>query len=270
VRNRWKLVIALSALAIGSSPVAAQSGYLLAENLGYTGTVTCYATLSDALGGVGATCSAAIPQRDLSLYFVQNNPAFAGSGYPPSAAIFLTNWYAGGGSNPNNTNVGFMQMYDDGAGSVSSMSMGWNPTLTNFHLAASGGPTITGCTTIPPQDCGRLWNGGSQANGGSYHWWDVNVMFSGFSPATYNATTGVYESVSEPVSVSGTIRGVFADATTGMFHRLDATVNTTSWAASNGHAGTTHAGAVVPEPATILLVASGLVAVGAVTRRKRA
>jgi hypothetical protein len=133
VRNRWKLVIALSALAIGSSPVAAQSGYLLAENLGYTGTVTCYATLSDALGGVGATCSAAIPQRDLSLYFVQNNPAFAGSGYPPSAAIFLTNWYAGGGSNPNNTNVGFMQMYDDGAGSVSSMSMGWNPTLTNHY-----------------------------------------------------------------------------------------------------------------------------------------
>lgn len=270
MHNRWKLSIALSAALLTASTASAQSGYLPAENLGYTGTVTCYTTLSDALGGVGATCSAAIPQRDLTLYFVQNNAAFAGSGYPPSEAIFLTNWYAGSGSNPNNTNVGFMQMYDLDAGSVSSMSMTWNSSLTDFHLKASGGPTITGCSTIPPQDCGRLWNGATSANGGSYHWWDVNVMFAGFAPATYNATTGVYESVSEPVSVSGTIKGIFADATTGRFYRLDATVNNTSWAASSGLATTTDAGGVVPEPSTILLVASGLAAVGVVVRRKRA
>jgi hypothetical protein len=263
-----------AATLVLSAPLQAQGAYFSSDNLGYTGALTCYGSLADAANHANSTCNSVIPQRDLSMFFVDNNAAFAGLD-PATEAIFLTNWWSNNQNNPNNQNYGFVQMYDNDGGSVSAMSMGWDPTLTVFQLAASGGPTITGCTTYPPQDCGRLWNGQSpsaQANGGSFVTWSVNATFSGFTAATFNSATGVYESVSEPTSATGSINAIFADATTGQFYDIDASINSTSWAAGNGFAGTTVAGAPVtatPEPASLALMATGLGGLGGFIKRRR-
>lgn len=278
--TRHTLAFATATVAL-TAPLKAQGAYFSSDNLGYAGALTCYGSLADAASHVNSTCNSLIPQRDLSLFFVDNNAAFAGLNpvtglaLPPSQALVVTNWWSNNEANPNDQNYGFLQLFDLDAGSVSSMSMGWDPTLTTFQVAASGGPTITGCSNIPPQDCGRLWNGqnpSAQANGGSFISWSVSAIFSGFAAATFNSATGVYESVSEPTSATGSFNAIFADAKTGQFYDIDANINNTSWAASNGFGGTTVAGAPVtatPEPASLALMATGLGGLGGFIKRRR-
>lgn len=272
-RTRAAAVVLLTTLA-AASPLAAQGSYFSSDNLGYSGSVSCYSNYQLALSHVSDCGVGAIAQRDLALYFVDGNAAFAGATQPAREAVFLTNWYSNNGNNPNNTNNGFVQMYDNDAGSVTSMSMGWNDSMTMFTLAASGANTQPGCASLPPQDCGRLWNTGTQANGGTFLSWNVQATFAGFAQATFNTATGVYESVSEPLTVAGSLTALFFDMTSGRYYELDASINDNSWAVDNGFGTNTSAGAAqpvtaTPEPASVALMATGLIGIGGVSLRRR-
>jgi len=297
--NQMKLARSISSLAfaatltllVGTSATA-QGGYVYNETFGYTGSVTRYNSLGDAQTNTGALYSGAFQHRDLTLYFVDNNAAFNGAGYPPSAAQFLTYWYANGGVTPANTNHSFIQMADDDAASVTSMSMAWlDPARTSFGFNATGANTVavpdcpssgSPATADASNDCGRLWNGDNvspSASLGSFINWTVTFSAFGLTPAVFNPTTGVFESASAPASVTGSMFGIFQNTSETTadngFYRYDLAIDNLNLPGEfNGESvfGTNDFGStdVVPEPATMTLLATGLAGLAASRRRKKA
>lgn len=266
--------------------LSAQSGYIGNDWLGYGGgSLTAYNSLTDATNHTNATLTTAFPVEDFSVFFVNNNQAFVDDvgGGPASEAIFLTNWFASadgnddGTANPYNNSIGFMQLYDADASTVTASRMGWtDPTLTSFALNASGGPTVTGCDVssdfYAADDCGRLWNGQTSANGGSFLDWNISLAETYATSATYNSATGVFESDGKPVTASGQVSGTFFDPTANAWYDFSVPINNVSTFAEGVDtddlpvAGGMY---ITPEPATMSLMAFGLVGLaGAVRRRK--
>jgi hypothetical protein len=270
-----RTLLAIALLAIVPSLAIAQ-GYVSTDRFGYSGTVTRYGSLSDLQNQINGV-SYLSPARDLGLYMVNNNAAFTGS-YPPVEAIFISAWYLNGGQTPSNQNTGFIQMYDSDGGSINTMNMSWgDQARTMYNFFASGGNGVGGCSGAG--DCGRLYNG-STASYGLFQSWQVAFSASGLAPAVWNATTGVWESVSNPTSVTGTMRGIFqnnstTDLASNGWYEYNMTIDMNSWANDNGYlAGNdSYFGSdvtVTPEPASFALFATGIIGIAVIRRRRQA
>lgn len=269
---------------------AASAAAIDFDGFSYTGTVTTYATLADAQNGTNATTGpTAIPTlsnangstvangRDGYIYADTdtNELAFGTSWYftPQSEISRGTNGFG----NPNNTNTGFVQLYDlgDGGSSVSSLSMGWDPTATMFSVNATGANADGG-------DFARLWHapevGGAAAlTAGTFIEYDLSLEAT-FATAT---TSGIVDEM--PILTAGFFQGIFENTNTqdtslNGFYVFDFTLQSGTWAEQVNAAAIYTGGddfestvstsfvAPVPVPAAFPLLATAILGIGALRR----
>ena len=220
------------------------------DNFTYSGTVTRYNTLADAQSQTNPVGSATTIQtasngprntrpnaRDGNLAVTSAAP----SDYGTTLTYLSTAWYfttipanGDGWGNPNNTNDGFIQYYLES--SAPTVTGGWNPGYTQFQLTVAGGHGNSGGN-------GRFWpapaSGASAISYGEFVDFNLNLSAQFASPASLNASTGWYESVAMPSSMTGTLTGIFHNNQTSNtsyngYYRFNYTLTGSgSWAADN-------------------------------------
>jgi hypothetical protein len=219
------------------------SFYAATERLGYYGTVSVYSTLKDARQEKHARFSKQVfPQRDGSLFVVKNAPA-----YFSDSDAFLTNWYDdaasdnGGTGNPNNTDLGFIQLYDginDPPTTVRNSIGFWDRDHDTFTVE------VAGQNATYPNTFARLWNAGSPDVGGegttgTFVAYQYKLRAYGLSAV--NQGNGFYTSTNNPSSYSGSFYAIFQNLSTTSpesngFYVVHLWFDSASWAASNGFA----------------------------------
>ncbi len=267
------------------------------DRVSYTGTLTKYATLADAqaqTNPVGGPYT--IPNRDTAapyntayrdagMYFVKNMPAYD----PQDANILLTAWwyttdpnhgaYSGWG-NPNNTNTGFLQLYDGDGSTETAASASfsdWDGTYwTTFTLEVNGLNAIYDAND-PSNDYARLWHapgigGAGGLTKGIFHTYDLDVTFGGLQG---QAVGGDIVATDHPDSVVGTFTGIFENTNTldpqyNGFYVIDYTFGMDNWAWGNqGDLNGAFSDSLfaVPAPGAVVLGMIGLGLIGWVKRR---
>ena len=298
LRSSWLGFAVLLACALGGSRPSrcqAEPFYAVSDRFGYTGTVTRYATLSDALAQTNPlTVPIAIPQRDLSIY--ATNQAGA-AGFDPADAnsfAFSTAWFlpvppSTGAGNPNNTTVGFTQINDPINRTVTTSSAFFtDASLTTFQLLVSGTDALPRdpITGVANEEA-RFWNapgssGAPLLTQGIFRTYSLDATFSDLNPATL--VNGIYESDNpgRPISISGKFRAVFEntnplDPAYQGFYDVTLNLNNVSTAVNNGWLdppyesvnGLFGSPTVVPEPSSWVLLAIVGLSGATLLRRRR-
>ena len=265
-----KIVVASAAVAALALP--AQAALISYENFNYSGTVTSYASLSDAQNGTGGTAhqiatatngsNSTLPNaRDGAVYFDTEDPFFS----------FMTAWYftpqehigkADGFGNPNNRNPGFIQIYDDGMTSVTSY------TVSNDGMTITLDVEGAALSSNYP----RLWEAPDNAAGsGTFLDYDLSMAFT-FGDGMGDLPTGV----------TGKLSALFA-ANSGGFYVADFDLSNGSAARAGNYVvqgyGDSYdesaynvfdvAQQEVPAPAALGLFGLGIAAMGARRRKAR-
>lgn len=278
-------IVLLALLATGAT---AAPFFVSTDRLGYTGTVTYYATAGDLQSGNGTTYSMPVlpevgTSRDLAIFIVKDAPAY----YADSMDV-LTAWYYStnmskaeysGWGNPSNTNTGFVQLYDDDYSTVTSGYGKWtSATYDKFEMKIVGQNAGTA-------DWARLWaaptvGGAAEITKGTFLNYEFALTATGLN-GTYDAVTGLVVSEGDPTGVNGYFRGLFQNQSTTMpelngFYAFDFTLNMDSWAfaqgneALNGDLYPSQFGAqAVPEPMSIMLGMLGLGSIAGFRRFKK-
>lgn len=289
--------LAFSCIAIPSAVYATPNFAAVSDKQSYDMTITRYATLSDAQNQTNATSGPHVlvdPQtndrRDNYVYITQNHPDFGSND-----ALFGTAWYYttvdntnglpkddpggdrlySGWGNPNNTNTGFFQLYDEGSASVTLMDGSWTSLgagSSTFHVDARW---------ENHEPFARLWpapliGGAGALSSGKFIEANLDYTASGMT-AVWNGALGMYESFDHPVTVSGTMTGIFQNTNTSDpayngFYVFTMNLNSDSWAYAQGDAAlngdfSDSYFAAVPEPGTFAVLA--LAGLAALRRRKK-
>ncbi|TQE99022.1 MAG: hypothetical protein FKY71_10810 [Spiribacter salinus] len=183
---------------------------------------------------------------------------------------------ADGFGNPNNTNTGFVQLFDTDGSSVDSLSFGGKADFTKFTMAASG--TDAGASEIA-----RLWPAPTEGNAASIsagrlleYAFDLTAIFA--TPHGDNTRTG-----ETPQDASGSFTGIFENTGSNEdlnnFYSFDFTLQSGSSAADNDYVAQFRDGSdfastaartfEIPAPATPLLLVAGLAGLGLAGKGRR-
>jgi hypothetical protein len=221
----------------------AASFYAASERFGYTGTIAVYNTLKEAKQGKHAKQRRQIvPQRDGSLFVVDN-----AADYYADQADFLTNWYDdaigddGGIDNPNNTDFGFIQLFDglNGEPTTVNSEIGyWDRHHRTFTVEVSGR------NATYPDNFARLWNAGhpdvgGEGTRGTFLVYSYKLKASGMTAQDKGG--GFFTNTSNPTNYSGEFVAVFLNQSvtspeSNGYYVVHLHFNNASWAALNGFA----------------------------------
>jgi hypothetical protein len=290
--------------AFSSVALADSSFFVSTDRVSYTGTVTRYDSLVDAQNGTNSVGgpytiparNTAAPYntayRDAGFFFSKDMPSYyADSNILATAWWYTTaantngaamddpsgNRYQSGWGNPNNTNTGFLQLYD-GNGSTDTSANGYfsgyaGGKYTEFTLEVSG-------QNANAADYARLWpapavGGAAGLSAGVYHSYDLDITFTGLEGVVSGADIVATD---HPDGVNGTFNAIFEntntlDAAYRGFYVLNFTFGMDNWAFAQGDAAlngdlspslfATH----VPAPGAALLALIGLPIIGWVKRK---
>lgn len=294
LERSWKVArrvcVSAALAAIASASHADAPLFVSYENLNYSGTVTRYGSLEDAKAGSNAlgthTIATATNGSQSTLPNARDGQVFVGRSAPgyatPDYAYFSTSWYftetpgnGYGWGNPNNTNDGFIQFYNYGT-LATTIDGGWSNAGKTFTLNMSGGDGDS-------DNAARLWapdnvGGPASVTGGTFHAFDLGMVASFTNAATVNGSTGWLESNATPMSLTGSVTGIFenqgTDTSVHGFYAFNFTLANGSWAAD---VGATYPGGIipsvfaapVPEPEAYGLALAGLAVVGLFGARRR-
>ncbi|MEX0876090.1 MAG: hypothetical protein WD114_01405 [Phycisphaerales bacterium] len=206
----------ISGCLIAGTAMAGDVGYISTDRFGYEGTIVRYDTLADAQSGTNATDNISVTDRDLSVY-ASSGSATTGFNGGTDANVFMGSWWystaVDGGGNPQgagwgntngNTGVGYMQMYDIGGLTDTSVDMGFNgfngTHYTDFMLSISG-------ENADADQYSRLSAYNNVNDGGIWHNYQMDMLVTGLEGV--DDGTGFAVANNQPVGVTGTFTGLF-------------------------------------------------------------